>query len=385
MSVKFYLNQANTALQSGRIEEAIASLKEAGALGDITAALDYAYFSAGSEPENVIRYLKGHPQHDIAVIRYHLALIDRFYYSREWNEDIIHILVQLAGGGHTESLLVLRSWCMHDASLVEMLNGQLARTVPTIYSQLIGDGACQSASAQVSFDKSQVSSAISERQAELDSLSFAMLDEGTRLRVTSGALSAFECRYVKRRFASLLGPSRVIHPLTGESIEDNIRTSQVATLSGELADWIIRDIDLRLASISGTVAANGEPLNLLCYQRGQQYNNHYDAFSEAELLKPATQNNGGQREFTAVAYLNSVEDGGATVFPRLNKALQPVEGSVVSFANVDDRGQILKNSYHAGLPAGATTKWTLTKWVRSEPTSYGKFAHGTFVKETKDV
>ena len=138
METNSLLDQAYQAFQAGDSVRALAALKKAGELGDISAALDFAYFSASDNDEAVMSYLQSFGVQN-QIIQYHTALIDRFYYSRQFTDDIICTLVHLANNNHAESILVLLSWCTNDVWARGSLESLLLTNKPNIYRQLVGD------------------------------------------------------------------------------------------------------------------------------------------------------------------------------------------------------------------------------------------------------
>ena len=85
--------------------------------------------------------------------------------------------------------------------------------------------------------------------------------------------------------------------------------------------------------------------------------------------------NGGQRCKTVLCYLNSVSSGGETDFPNLGIKVNPQQGDMLMFRNIDANDHVLTGSYHAGLPVIAEAKWVLSKWARQAVTDYGKVVY----------
>jgi prolyl 4-hydroxylase len=67
-----------------------------------------------------------------------------------------------------------------------------------------------------------------------------------------------------------------------------------------------------------------------------------------------------------MVYLNAVEAGGATDFPRLGLSLVPEAGLLVAWNNMDRRGRPNRALLHAGLPVEAGWKYVITQWYRVE-------------------
>ena len=78
----------------------------------------------------------------------------------------------------------------------------------------------------------------------------------------------------------------------------------------------------------------------------------------------------GQRLVTALMYLNDVDAGGSTGFPKLDLEVDPIPGRMVLFHNVKPkRGRDLRHekSLHGGMPVHAGEKWACNLWFRAEP------------------
>ena len=70
---------------------------------------------------------------------------------------------------------------------------------------------------------------------------------------------------------------------------------------------------------------------------------------------------------TALAYLNDVEEGGATDFPDIGVSVQPNKGDVVVFHNcIEGTSDINPKSLHGGSPVISGEKWAVNLWFRQE-------------------
>jgi len=65
------------------------------------------------------------------------------------------------------------------------------------------------------------------------------------------------------------------------------------------------------------------------YAPGQEFQAHYDWFDTAAAYWPKEIERGGQRSWTAMAYLNDIPEGGATVFERIGVSVQPQAGALL--------------------------------------------------------
>ena len=123
--------------------------------------------------------------------------------------------------------------------------------------------------------------------------------------VLGNVLSDEECDELIEMSKNKLARSKV-----GSSRDVNdIRTSSGAFLDD---NELTVKIEKRISSIMNVPASHGEGLHILNYEVDQQYKAHYDYF--AEHSRSAANN----RISTLVMYLNDVEEGGETFFPKLN-------------------------------------------------------------------
>lgn len=109
--------------------------------------------------------------------------------------------------------------------------------------------------------------------------------------------------------------------------------------------------------------ANQEGLQVLKYDEGEQYESHHDFFHDDHKEFGKVMSEGGQRIFTVYFYLNNVEEGGETFFPRLDVKIKPKMGTAVIWQNVID-GEVYHPSLHWGMPPTKGVKWGCTKWCR---------------------
>ena len=72
---------------------------------------------------------------------------------------------------------------------------------------------------------------------------------------------------------------------------------------------------------------------------------------------------------TALVYLNKVEGGGATQFPKLGITVPASPGRMVIFHNTtEDISGPHPLSLHAGMPVEAGEKWAFNLWFRHHDT-----------------
>jgi prolyl 4-hydroxylase len=63
-------------------------------------------------------------------------------------------------------------------------------------------------------------------------------------------------------------------------------------------------------------------------------------------------------------YLNDVEEGGETYFPKLNFSVAPKKGMAVYFEYFYDNHHLNELTLHGGSPIIDGEKWAATQWMR---------------------
>ncbi|QOI90270.1 putative prolyl 4-hydroxylase [Pyramimonas orientalis virus] len=153
----------------------------------------------------------------------------------------------------------------------------------------------------------------------------------------------------------------------------NIRTSQSAFLRRESSSndpvliKLLEKLDNMAQRLSGKPLKNQEPLQVVKYDKNQEYKPHYDCCVplESTLCKADAQKH-GYRHSTFLVYLNDVEKGGETEFPLINYKFVPKKGTAIFFLNLTPNEQTFHElSKHAGLPPLIGEKWICNKWIRT--------------------
>ncbi|NLA66862.1 MAG: 2-oxoglutarate-dependent dioxygenase [Gammaproteobacteria bacterium] len=163
------------------------------------------------------------------------------------------------------------------------------------------------------------------------------------------------------------GPRRkrasVVDSERGGSVIDERRTSELASIQRGASPLVAR-IDERIARITGVPIPRGEPLQVMRYGVGAEYQPHHDYFHLDQPGQAVLLSLGGQRVSSLVIYLDAVEAGGETTFPHIGLAVAPRKGSAVYFAYTDAQSRTDPMSFHAGAPVRAGEKWIATRWMR---------------------
>lgn len=174
-------------------------------------------------------------------------------------------------------------------------------------------------------------------------------------------LSPQECEQLRADAAARLARSQTVEHAQGGSEVNAARTSQGMFFQRGETD-LCQTIEARIAALVNWPVENGEGIQVLRYSPGAEYKPHYDYFDPSQ---PGTVNivkRGGQRVGTVVMYLNTPEQGGATVFPDVGLDVHAVEGNAVFFAYPTPTPSTL--SLHGGAPVVKGEKWVATKWMR---------------------
>nr|XP_045604240.1 prolyl 4-hydroxylase subunit alpha-1-like [Procambarus clarkii] len=80
----------------------------------------------------------------------------------------------------------------------------------------------------------------------------------------------------------------------------------------------------------------------------------------------------GDRIATFMFYMNEVEEGGRTVFPRVGVGVEPEAGSAVFWYNLSPTGKGDHRTLHSACPVLRGTKWVSNKWIKYYPQLHHK-------------
>jgi len=181
-------------------------------------------------------------------------------------------------------------------------------------------------------------------------------------------LSPSDCEHIIAKARPLLARSTVVDNSNKGSVLHQARTSEGMFFPQFPQDRVLRNLEERIASITGIPRENGEALQVLHYEVGQEYQPHHDYFDPATPGGKENYDRGGQRIATFMVYLRTTEEGGETVFPHAHIGIKPVQGDAVLFYNCFPNGQEDVRTLHGGAPVLKGEKWIVTKWLRK-----GKF------------
>lgn len=188
---------------------------------------------------------------------------------------------------------------------------------------------------------------------------YAVPNDKVELFAIGEFVSTDECEALCAMIDAVARPSS-LHELDYAS---GFRTSY----SGDLdpRDPLVARISQRIDALLGVEAAIGEPIQGQRYLPGQQFKPHNDWFYTTEGYWAQEEARGGQRSWTAMAYLNAVEAGGATAFAALGLQIEPKPGALLLWNNAMPDGRPNEATLHSGTPVVRGAKYIITKWYRT--------------------
>ena len=184
--------------------------------------------------------------------------------------------------------------------------------------------------------------------------------------VRNDVISPMECAY-------LIELAKPHIKRAGVVLDEGFKPSEGRTGSNHWLkydeDDVVKSIGQRIADIVGLPLENAESMQIIHYGPEQEYRPHFDAFNLSLARGQKAAQWGGQRLLTALVYLNKVEGGGATQFPKLGITVPASPGRMVIFHNTtEDISGPHPLSLHAGMPVEAGEKWAFNLWFRHHDT-----------------
>ncbi|WP_404482761.1 2OG-Fe(II) oxygenase [Novosphingobium sp. BL-52-GroH] len=141
------------------------------------------------------------------------------------------------------------------------------------------------------------------------------------------------------------------------------RTSYSGNL--DAMDTCVQDLEARISTVTGIAATRGETPQGQRYQCGQFFHEHCDWFDTASSYWRRERRCGGQRSWTAMVYLNTVDEGGLTDFTRVALSVPPCPGTLLLWNNALPDGTPNPWTMHAARPVVRGVKYVVTKWFRT--------------------
>lgn len=140
------------------------------------------------------------------------------------------------------------------------------------------------------------------------------------------------------------------------------RTSETCHLPATTP--LVAEIERRMSELLGLPLSHSETVQGQRYSPGQQFKVHNDYFAAGQPYSQTVADEGGQRSWTAMVYLDAPAAGGATRFPHAGIAIPPTPGVLLTWNNLDRAGMPNRFSHHEGMMVTDGIKHVLTKWFR---------------------
>lgn len=177
----------------------------------------------------------------------------------------------------------------------------------------------------------------------------------------SNFLAPEECARLIAMIDSVARPSSTFDVV----YQEQYRTSY----SGDVdpGDSFVRMIERRLSDLIGIDLAWSETIQGQRYTPGQEFKEHCDWFDADAPYWPGEVERGGQRSWTAMVYLNEVEEGGTTEFVKIGVSVPPQPGMLLLWNNALPDGSPNQATMHAATPVIRGIKYVITKWFRTRP------------------
>ena len=182
--------------------------------------------------------------------------------------------------------------------------------------------------------------------------------EGVQVFYRADFLSPVQCD----RLITLIDGHRRPSTLLAASDDPHFRTSESCDMDRWAPD--VRPTDEAIAALLGLDPVHGETMQGQRYAPGQQFRAHTDWFHAGAPYWADMQRTGGQRTWTAMIYLNDVEEGGATWFPQAGIRVAPKRGLLLTWNNMKPDGSPNELTLHEGMPVIAGVKYVVITWFR---------------------
>ena len=175
-------------------------------------------------------------------------------------------------------------------------------------------------------------------------------------------LSTKECNHIIN-----ISKNNFTIALVNGNIISNERTNSSYWIPHNYDD-IINNICCKISKLVNIPLENAEQLQIIYYDKNQEYKNHFDAVDNdnAEVNNTFLER-GGNRILTTLCYLNNVIEGGSTKMTKLNIDISPKIGKLLVFENTyKNTGIKHELSEHCGCPVIQGEKYAFNLWFREK-------------------
>ncbi|MDG5748725.1 2OG-Fe(II) oxygenase [Qipengyuania sp. XHP0207] len=197
------------------------------------------------------------------------------------------------------------------------------------------------------------------KRLEADPQAYKVPTDKAEIFAIGDFLSADECQRLIEMIDRVAQPSE----LHETAYVAKFRTSYSGNFDPH--DPFVKMISRRIDDLLGLNAATGERIQGQRYLPGQEFKPHNDWFYTDQEYWKLERKRGGQRCWTAMAFLNTVEEGGHTHFVEVGASIEPKPGVLLVWNNATPDGEPNEDTLHAGTPVVRGSKYVLTKWYRT--------------------
>lgn len=199
------------------------------------------------------------------------------------------------------------------------------------------------------------------KRLEADPKAYKIPTERAEIFAVGKFLTGMECTRLMRMIDVVAQPSK----LFDQDYSTGIRTSYSGNFDAR--DPFVLGISRRIDDLLGMKPECGETIQGQRYLPGQEFKPHNDWFyTDQDYWKPERKR-GGQRSWTAMAFLNPVDKGGETHFTEIGIDIAPKPGVLLMWNNAQPDGCPNPDTMHAGTPVIEGIKYVITKWYRTRP------------------
>jgi prolyl 4-hydroxylase len=194
---------------------------------------------------------------------------------------------------------------------------------------------------------------------EQDPKAYKVPTDKAELYAIGDFLSVDECMRAVRIIDSVAQPST----LHDQDYSSGFRTSYSGNFQRD--DPFVMSISRRIDDLLGIAPKCGETIQGQRYLPGQEFKPHNDWFYTDQPYWELERKRGGQRSWTAMAFLNQVKEGGHTHFVNVGAKIEPRPGVLMVWNNAKPDGSPNLDTLHAGTPVIDGAKYVITKWYRT--------------------
>lgn len=192
-----------------------------------------------------------------------------------------------------------------------------------------------------------------------------ILNSDPKIKVYKNFMSSRECAAIIQISKDKLCPAKV----TSNEIEVlSYERTGTNCFIPHIFNETTLNIAKRISKIVGLPIENAEDLQIIHYDKDQEYMSHYDGWINDKSVETLHNfKRGGQRITTAICYLNTPTEGGSTYFPNLDIDIPAEKGKLLIFSNVYEGSNIRHPmSLHSGTPIIKGEKYGLTIFFREK-------------------